>query len=129
MENALDNFMKMKQDDSEYITLGDSDTVKIERVTDIKVVQKAGFGGEEKYVLRLEVDVMTDRGIRSKKFDNGTNRFAMDLKAKGVKVGSSLKIMRIGMSTKTRYIISDVVNAPEVSVAQSAPEDPFKTVA
>ena len=110
MTDVIDSFISKKKAESTFVSLEDGESCKIVKLIEIKMVTKAGFGGEEKDVLRLIVDVETSDGIRNKNFDNGTQRFAKELSEKGVKPGSSFTITRQGLQTKTRYIISDVVN-------------------
>lgn len=123
MTDAVNDFIKKKKDESAFIALEDGESVQILRLKEIKVVTKLGFGGEEKEVLRLVVDVNTDSGSREKVFDNGTKRFAEELQTKGVKIGSSFIITRTGLQTKTRYTISAVAEA----VAPAAPAAPAVT--
>lgn len=109
-DNILDSFISKKKADSQFVSLEDGESVKISKLRELKMITKAGFGGEEKEVLRLVVDVETAEGLRTKNFDNGTQRFAQELRDKGVKIGSGFTITRAGLQTKTRYTISDVVN-------------------
>lgn len=110
MNDILDKFVDKKNAESPFITLGDGESAVVSRLKDIKLVTKAGFGGEEKEVLRLICEVKTSQGIREKIFDNGTQRFAKELQEKDVKIGSGFTITRNGLTTKTRYTISAVTN-------------------
>lgn len=125
MSSDLDSFIGQKKADSEFLTLGDGES-EVVRLQEIKLVTKTGFGGEEKEVVRLVCEVETPHGKRVKKFDNGTQRFAEELKAKGIVVGATFKISRAGLQTKTRYTISDV-RLP--GVAAPAPVAPAATPA
>lgn len=113
--------MKKKKAESEFLTVEDGESVKIKSLREIKLVTKTGFGGEEKEVVRLVVDVDTDEGVRTKKFDNGTQRFAQELEAKGVDVGCSFTLSRAGQQTKTRYTVSDVAKAGGAVAPATAP--------
>lgn len=106
-ESTLDSFIAKKKADSPFITLADGESLTV-KLRSIKMITKAGFGGEEKETLRLECDVETPHGIKIKNFDNSTQRFAQELQDKAVKVGSTFTITRTGVQTKTRYTISDV---------------------
>src|SRR3990167_8691513 len=110
MSDLLGSFIDKKKADSNFLSLEDGETVVIKKLKDIKLVTKAGFGGEEKEVLRLKVEVETSEGVRDKDFDNGTARFAKELQDKGVKVGCGFSITRVGQQTKTRYTVSAVTN-------------------
>jgi len=106
--NILDSFISKKKAESVFVSLEDGESCQIVKLKEIKLVTKAGFGGEEKEVLRLVVDVETTEGLKTKNFDNGTQRFAQELKEKGIEIGSGFTITRHGLQTKTRYEISDV---------------------
>ncbi len=110
MADILDLFINKKKAESVFVSLEDGESCRVVKLKEIKPVTKAGFGGEEKEVLRLVVDVETTEGLKSKNFDNGTQRFAQELKEKGVEIGSGFTITRHGLQTKTRYEISDVTN-------------------
>lgn len=114
--NILDSFVEKKKAESVFVSLEDGESVRVSKLKDIKCITKAGFGGEEKEVLRLVCEVETSEGIREKNFDNGTQRFAKELQEKGVKIGSSFTITRNGLQTKTRYTVSEVTN-PSVQAA------------
>jgi len=106
--NILDSFISKKKAESVFVSLEDGESCRIAKLEEIKMVTKAGFGGEEKKVLRLIVDVDTTEGLKIKNFDNGTMRFAQELKKKKVQIGSAFIITRHGLQTKTRYEISEV---------------------
>ena len=108
MSETINDFINKKKDESVFISLTDGESINIMYLREIKVVNKLGFGGEEKEVLRLVVDVNTASGVKTKTFDNGTQRFATELQEKKVQIGSSFTITRTGLQTKTRYTISNV---------------------
>lgn len=116
-QDLLSGFIDKKKAESSFLSLEDGESVRVIRLNDIKPVTKAGFGGEEKDVLRFKCLVATSEGERVKDFDNGTQRFAQELQSKGVTIGSSFTITRTGVQTKTRYTISDVVNPGAGAVA------------
>jgi len=109
-DNILDSFISKKKAESTFVSLEDGESCRVVKLKELKMVTKAGFGGEEKEVLRLVVDVETTDGIRTKNFDNGTQRFAQEMQKKKVAIGSGFTIVRHGLQTKTRYEISDVTN-------------------
>jgi hypothetical protein len=122
MSDIFGKFIDKKKSESAFLSLEDGESAKVLRLKSIKEVTKSGFGGEEKSVLRLKCEVMTSEGIRDKDFDNGTQRFAMELQEKGIDIGYGFTITRTGQQTKTRYTISDVVapqgiELPKVEVA------------
>lgn len=132
--DLLGGFIDKKKAESNFLSLEDGESVHVIRLNDIKPVTKAGFGGEEKDVLRFKCLVATSEGDRVKDFDNGTQRFAQELQKAGITIGSSFKITRTGTSTKTRYTVSDVVNPGATAqasapVAQVAPVAPVAAVA
>ena len=108
MSDILGNFIDKKKAESQFLSLEDGESIVVKRLKDIKLVTKAGFGGEEKEVLRLKCEVETSDGLRDKDFDNGTQRFAKELQEKGVVVGGGFTLTRTGQQTKTRYTVSDV---------------------
>ena len=108
MADILGGFIDKKKADSAFLSLEDGETVVIKNLKDIKLITKAGFGGEEKEVLRLVCEVETSGGLREKAFDNGTQRFAKELQEKGVKPGCGFSLTRTGLQTKTRYTVSAV---------------------
>jgi len=114
MSDILESFINKKKAESTFLSLEDGETVVIKRLKDIKSITKTGFGGEEKEVLRFICEVETPMGIREKSFDNGTQRFAIELKNAEVTVGCGFSLTRAGLQTKTRYTISDVVKADEI---------------
>lgn len=110
--DLINTFINKKKADSVFVSLADGESIVIRELRQIKLVTKAGFGGEEKEVLRLICEVDTAEGIREKQFDNGTQRFAQEMQEKGVTIGSGFTLTRVGQQTKTRYTISNVVPAP-----------------
>lgn len=121
MSDLLGNFIEKKKAESSFLSLEDGESVVVKKLKDIKLVTKAGFGGEEKEVLRLKCLVETSEGDRDKDFDNGTQRFAQELQEKGVEVGCGFTITRTGEQTKTRYTVSDVKKPGATAPAPSAP--------
>ena len=120
MNDILNRHIEKKKAESSFLSLEDGESVRVIKLNDIKPVTKAGFGGEEKDVLRFKCLVETSEGNREKDFDNGTQRFAQELQEKGVTIGSAFTITRTGVQTKTRYTVSDVVNPGQAAQA-SAP--------
>lgn len=120
MSDLITNFIDKKKADSVFISLEDGETIVIKKLKDIKLVTKAGFGGEEKDVLRLVCEVDTAQGAREKTFDNGTQRFAKELQDKGVKPGLGFSLTRTGQQTKTRYTISNVTGGATPPVPEEA---------
>lgn len=120
MSDLLGNFIAKKKAQSPFLEVGDGEKVVIKKLKDIKIVTKAGFGGEEKEVLRFLCEVETSEGIREKIFDNGTQRFAKELQDTGVKVGCGFTLSRVGQLTKTRYTITNVIGgiAPVAPAAE-----------
>lgn len=110
MSDLISGFMDKKKAESAFLSLEDGESVVVKRLVDITSAVKAGFGGEQKEVLRLNCEVDTSEGLRKKDFDNGTLRFAKELQDKGVTIGSSFTITRNGLQAKTRYTLSDVKN-------------------
>lgn len=126
MSDVFGKFIDKKKAESPFLSLEDGESVKVLRLKSVKEVTKSGFGGEEKSVLRLKVEVMTPEGIRDKDFDNGTQRFAQELQEKGIDIGFGFTLTRTGQMTKTRYTISEVVAPqgiplPEVKVEGVTP--------
>lgn len=109
MINDLDTFITKKKSDSEYLSLEDGEKAKVVSLLEIKAVSKAGYNGDEKDVLRLVCQVETPHGMKTKKFDNGTNRFALHLRDIGIRVGCGFTITRFGLGAKTRYEVTDIV--------------------
>ena len=108
MTDIFGDFINKKKAESGFLSLADGETAIVKRLKDIKLVTKAGYGGEEKEVLRLICEVETSEGTREKIFDNGTQKFAQELKDKGVKPGCGFTITRTGQQTKTRYAVTNV---------------------
>lgn len=113
----LDNFIDKKKAESNFLSLTDGESVKVKSLKEIKPMTKQGFGGEEKDVLRFVLEVETSAGTKDKNFDNGTQRFVEEVKAKGLKIGSAFTLTRTGLNTKTRYTISNVSNPVSQSAA------------
>lgn len=116
--DAIQQFQKSKKEDSEYITLADGESILIRKLLESKIIVKTGFDGKEKEVLRLICEVENSKGVMNKYFDNGTARFANELVEKNIRPGASFKLTREGLSSKTRYKISDVV--PNVATLATA---------
>ena len=129
MTNTVDDFLEKKRAESQFLSLEDAESVRVLRLTDVKCVTKAGYGGEEKSVLRLKCLVDTSEGQRIKDFDNGTARFAKEMQEKGIVIGSKFTITREGTMTKTKYHISEVVNEGSTSThpANRPVEAPLST--
>ena len=113
MSNVLDQFIDKKKAESAYISLQDGESVKIMKVNNMKMITKVGYGGDEVEVLRLYCLVNTELGSKEKYFDNGTARFAKELKESGITLGSTFTLTRSGEKADTRYEISEVLN-PDV---------------
>lgn len=109
MSNAIAQFTEKKKANSEYISLADGESIRIKRVLEFKQIIKAGFAGEEKDALRMTCEIETMDGLKTKKFDNSTMRWAEELTKNKVDIGDSFTLTRTGLSTKTRYTISDLV--------------------
>lgn len=122
--DLLGSFLDKKKAESAFLSLEDGESCRVKRLKDIKLVTKAGFGGEEKEVIRLVCVVETTEGDREKSFDNGTQRFAKEMQEKGVNIGSSFVITRTGLQTKTRYTLSEVSNPTASAPATAAPASP-----
>lgn len=108
MNKVLDQFYQKKKDDSAYITLEDGQSVDVV-VKKIKTLTKAGFDGEETEVLRLICEVKTDSGVKEKYFDNGSMRWAKELRDHSVTEGSAVTITRDGEGPQTSYEISALI--------------------
>ena len=116
-DDIIGSFVAAKKADSTFVSLEDRERCRVLRLNEIKRVTKAGFGGEEKEVLRLVCTVETINGPRTQNFDNGTQRFAKELVDNKIKIGDAFTITREGPQTKTRYLISDVIHANEMNAA------------
>ena len=122
MNDPLDQFIQSKKENSPYISLVDKEIVR-GKLMSYKLVTKAGFNGEEKEVVRYEIEVATSDGFKVKKnFDNSTSKFAVQIKSNGAKPGMYLTITRVGTGPKTLYMVSDVsaTATPSVSAGQAA---------
>lgn len=122
--DLVGGFLQKKKADSPFLSLVDGESVSVKRLRDIKLVTKSGFGGEPKEVLSLKCEVDTSEGERDKNFENGTAKFAAELQEKGVVIGCSFTITRVGEGTKTRYTISDVVLPAPKAATPAAPKAP-----
>lgn len=120
MSDLIGEFIDKKKAESEFVSLEDGESVKVIKLKSIKPVNKAGYDGKEKEVLRFIVDVETSQGVREKSFDNGTQRFAKELQEKGVTIGSSFTLTRTGQQTKTRYTVTDVVKPEAIKATVAA---------
>jgi hypothetical protein len=116
MNDVLDQFYQKKKDDSAYISLEDGQSVKV-AVKKIKTISKIGFDSEEVEVLRLVCEVQTENGLKEKFFDNGSMRWAKELRDNKVVEGASFTITRDGEGPKTTYEISDVMLPAEQNAA------------
>ncbi len=110
MSDILGSFVAKKKADSQFLSLADGESAVIVKLKDIKPAIKAGYDGQNKEVLNFAVEVETSEGVREKLFQNGTQRFAQELQAKKVGVGSGFTLTREGQQAKTRYTVSNVVN-------------------
>jgi hypothetical protein len=117
-QDPLDSFIDQKKAESPYISLIDGDSIRIKTLKGIKQITKTGFSGEEVDCLRLQCVVETEFGDKDKNFDNSSAKFARELKAKGVVVGSGFTLTREGEGPKTTYIVTEVV--PPMSADQVA---------
>lgn len=124
MTDILGGFIDKKKAESAFVSLEDGESIVIKKLKDIKLVTKAGFGGEEKEVLRLKCEVETSEGNRDKDFDNGTQRFAKEMQEKGVTIGCGFTLTRTGQQTKTRYTVSAVTGGAPVVAPATAPVTP-----
>lgn len=111
MSDALDSFIDKKNANSEYVSLESGESAVL-KIREIKTLTKAGYGGEEKETLRLIVDIETSEGIRVKKFDNSSQKFANSLREiralipGGNLIGASIKVTREGVGTSTKYAVA-----------------------
>lgn len=110
MTNTLESFIQKKKDESSYITLDNGESVRV-KLTEMKLITKVGFNGDEVEVMRYVVEVPTANGVKLKYFDNKTRKFAEEVFAKGIGVGDKFTLTREGDGPKTKYIISDVESA------------------
>ena len=110
MVDVVDKFIEKKKAESKFIALADGESVVIKEVKAFKTLTKANVAGEEVEVLRLVCEVETPEGMREKVFDNGSQRFAKELKEKAINIGSGFKLTREGEQFDTRYVITDVKN-------------------
>lgn len=125
MGNVYELFLDKKKADSPFISLKDTESIQIKKLKNIEIVRRAGFNGEEKDVLRLTCDIETSDGVKEKTFDNGTQKFAQELADKNVEVGDSFMLIRSGLMSKTRYIISGLKKADETNKESNDDKIPF----
>lgn len=118
MANVFDQFIDKKKANSEFFQMADGESARIINLREVKIVTKAAPDGSEKEALRLVCDVSTPEGTRTKKFDNTSQSFAIQLSEKHVVLGSAFTLTRNGVSLKTRYTISEVVNPTEPHAPQ-----------
>jgi hypothetical protein len=118
-EDPLDSFIDQKKADSPFLSLLDGESVQVKNLKSLKRVSKVGFAGDEVEVLRLVCVVETDYGDKEKNFDNGSAKFAKQLKANNIVVGSSFVITREGEGPKTIYLVSEA-NVPTTDPAVTA---------
>lgn len=122
MSNVLNQFLDKKKANSEYVSLEPGESA-IMKIREIKMLTKAGYGGEEKETLRLIVDVETSEGPKLKKFDNSSAKFAAGLSAINADIGSMIKVTREGSGTATKYAVTlyqDPLATPSVPAAPTA---------
>jgi hypothetical protein len=119
MSDPLDDFIDQKKADSPFLSLLDGEAVRVKNLKSLKRVTKVGFSGEEVDVLRLICVVETEFGDKEKNFDNGSAKFAKQLKANNIVVGSSFVITREGEGPKTIYLVSEA-NVPTTDPAVTA---------
>lgn len=134
MSNTAKDFLQKKKANSPYLTLADGETVDVLEVMDIKAdsIPNTYKQGEMKDVLVLKCKVNTSEGVKVKEFTNGTPKFAEQIDAKGIDVGSSFSMTRDGEMAKTIYIITNVKNkgglgampAPTQASTPTAPATP-----
>lgn len=108
MADVLGGFIDKKKADSQYLSLGDGESVVVKKLISIKPALKVGFDGKPKDVLDFLVEVDTSEGLREKLFQNGTQRFAKEVQDKGVGIGDSFTLTRAGQQAQTRYTVSNV---------------------
>ena len=119
MSDPLDDFIDQKKADSPFLSLIDGEAVKVKNLKALKRVTKVGFSGDEVDVLRLVCVVETEFGDKEKNFDNGSAKFAKQLKANNIVVGSSFVISREGEGPKTIYVVTEP-NIPTTDPAVTA---------
>lgn len=121
--SLLKDFAQEKRENSPFLTLKNGESIKVTAVRSITSMLKESFGAE-KQIIRMVVDCDYPTGTKQKQFDQSSSKWCEELIRTNVDVGSSFTITRDGDGTKTRYIISDVVNkapvAPTLSKAEAA---------
>ena len=129
-DDIFGSFIEKKKAESAFVILEDGETIVVKKLKNIKLVTKLDFGGEDQEFLRLICEVETSEGIREKKFDNSTQRFAKELQNKGVVIGCGFSLTRTGEQTKTRYTVSNVKSgdAPATPAPTAAPVTPSAAV-
>lgn len=118
--STVSQFLARQKANSPYITLLDGESATIKTLLDIKEVTKAGYSGEEKLVLRFKCLVETSEGVKQKDFDNATPRFAQEVEEKGLSIGDGFTLTRNGLTTKTRYTISNIVKGQPTGAGLAA---------
>ena len=122
MSNPLDQFLDKKKSNSEYLSLANGESCRVTCLREIKPMTKAGIDGKEKDILRFVIDVETPEGLRTKKFDNSSAKFVVEIKEKNVQLGSAFTLTRSGLGLQTKYTISEVTHAgAAVAPASQAP--------
>lgn len=111
MSDVLKEFVEKKEADSQFLSLPESgDSVTVQELKNIEIVNKNNFNGEPTDFIRLTILVDTVEGPREKIFDNSSKSFADTLRKSKVNVGTSFRMIRDGLGKDTRYIITDVAN-------------------
>jgi hypothetical protein len=121
MIDPLDQFIQTKKENSPFVSLKSGESIR-GRLLSYKLVTKSGFNGEEKDVVRYELETITsDDAIVKKNFDNSTTKFATQIKSMNVKPGTYLTITRQGDGPKTLYIVSNVSNSMDAPASDITP--------
>lgn len=115
MNNEIAKYNQKKLDQSPFLTLKAGESIKVLKLVEVKTVLKTNVAGEEVEALRLVCDVDTMSGVMRKNFDNSSKKFADELMDKQIDVGAKFTLTREGEQTKTRYILSDVVNVKDLA--------------
>ena len=68
--------------------------------------------GEDYAIFKMEVDIKTEDGIRTKEWNISSEALVDTLADKGVDIGSSFTVLKTGEGFNTKYSISNVVNKP-----------------
>lgn len=111
-EDVLSSFVDKKRANSPFFQLKDGESGKVVKYLGVKAGVKAPYGGGSEPVdtLLYSFEVETPFGVLPKTFDNASQKFAIEMKEKGVKVGASFTISRSGQGAKTKYTIANLVN-------------------